>query len=195
MCSSDLSWRPSKPWALPAPSWPHSSSGKPGFSPRSNSLDELDPIVDRLSEHRIGVEFRHRGWVEGEQAERTFGYLSEHGASFVAVDSPREEHMTLMPPVDAVTDERLAYMRAHGRNAKGYMTGKTVAERFGWSYTDDELEDIKRRALALAEDALDVRVMFNNNRGADAPTSARRMRQMLGQDPGPPPEEPQLKLA
>ena len=38
-------------------------------------------------------------------------------------------------------------MRAHGRNTKGYMTGKTVAERFGWHYTDDELEEI---AAALA---------------------------------------------
>jgi hypothetical protein len=28
--------------------------------------------------------------------------------------------------------------------------------------------------------------MFNNNRGADAPTSARRTRELLGQDPGPP---------
>jgi hypothetical protein len=30
--------------------------------------------------------------------------------------------------------------------------------------------------------------MLNNNRGADAPTSARRMRELLGQDPGPEPD-------
>ena len=166
----------------------------PAFSPKGNGLEELDPVIERLSEHRIAVELRHRGWVEGEQAERTFAYLSERGASFVGVDAPREEHLTIMPPVDAVTDERLAYIRAHGRDAHGYTTGKTVAERFGWHYSDDQLEEMKQRALSLAEDALDVRVMFNNNRGADAPTAARRMRQLLGQDPGPPPEEPQLRL-
>jgi uncharacterized protein YecE (DUF72 family) len=166
----------------------------PAFSPRGNSLDELDPVIERLSEHRIAVELRHRGWVEGEQAERTFAYLSERGASFVGVDAPREEHLTIMPPVDAVTDERMAYIRAHGRDAHGYTTGRTVAERFGWHYSDEQLGEMKERALSLAEGALDVRVMFNNNRGADAPTAARRMRQLLGQDPGPPPEEPQLRL-
>jgi uncharacterized protein YecE (DUF72 family) len=166
----------------------------PGFSPRGHRLEELDPILERLTEHRVAVELRHRGWVEGEQAERTFAHLSERGAAFVGVDAPREEHMTIMPPVDAVTDERLAYIRAHGRDAHGYTTGKTVAERFGWTYTDEQLGEMRERVLGLAEDALDVRVMFNNNRGADAPTAARRMRQLLGQDPGPPPEEPQLTL-
>src|SRR6476469_3517027 len=93
-----------------------------------------------------------------------------------------------MPPVDAVTDERLAYLRAHGRNAEGYLKGKSVAERFGWEYSDAELEEIVGRARELAEHAGLVNVAFNNNRGADAPSSARRMRELLGQDPGPPPD-------
>ena len=61
-----------------------------------------------------------------------------------------------------------------------------MAERFGWSYTDDELEEIparpewpRRRRRAR---------QFNNNRGADAPTSARGFRELLGQDPGPSPD-------
>ena len=99
-----------------------------------------------------------------------------------------------MPPVDAVTRDDLAYVRVHGRNTEGYLKGKTVAERFGWEYTDEELHEIKRRAEAMAEDAVSVHVSFNNNRGRDAPTSARRFRQLLGQDPGPPAEEPQLKI-
>jgi hypothetical protein len=39
-----------------------------------------------------------------------------------------------------------------------------------------------------------VHVAFNNNRGRDAPASARRFRQLLDQDPGPPPEEAQLRI-
>src|SRR5690348_17603446 len=58
-----------------------------------------------------------------------------------------------------------------------------------WEYSDDELEEIKRRAETMAEDAVSVHVAFNNNRGRDAPTSARRFRQLLGQDPGPRSEE------
>jgi uncharacterized protein YecE (DUF72 family) len=88
----------------------------------------------------------------------------------------------------------VAYVRAHGRNERGYLTGKSVAERFGWRYSDEELEEIAGRTQALAEQASEVHVMFNNNRGDDAPTAARRFKALVGQDPGPPPEEPQLSI-
>ena len=39
-----------------------------------------------------------------------------------------------------------------------------------------------------------MHVQFNNNRDDDAPSAARRFRALLGQDPGPPPEDPQLEL-
>jgi uncharacterized protein YecE (DUF72 family) len=35
----------------------------------------------------------------------------------------------------------------------------------------------------MAEQAGEVHVMFNNNRGADAPSSAQRFRQLVGQLP------------
>ena len=44
--------------------------------------------------------------------------------------------------MDAVTNPKLAYLRVHGRNTEGYLTGRSVAERFGWEYTDEELEEI-----------------------------------------------------
>jgi uncharacterized protein YecE (DUF72 family) len=88
-----------------------------------------------------------------------------------------------MPPITAATRDDLAYVRIHGRDTEGYMTGKTVAERFGWRYEDEELEEIGERARTLAESAGDVHVMFNNNRGDDAPTAAQRFRALLGQEP------------
>ncbi len=166
----------------------------PAFSPPKHSLEELGGLVERAAPRRVAVELRHRGWVEGERAAATFAFLSEIGATFVGVDAPPEEHFSIMPPVDAVTRDDLAYLRAHGRNAQGYVTGRTVAERFGWRYTDEELGEIGGRARRLAEDAEEVRVMFNNNRSDDAPTAARRFRSLLGQDPGPPAEEPQQRL-
>jgi uncharacterized protein YecE (DUF72 family) len=70
------------------------------------------------------------------------------------------------------------------------MTGRTVAERFGWVYSDDELKEIAGRARRLAEDAAEVHVAFNNNRSSDAPDSARRFRELIGQDAGPGPDAP-----
>ena len=159
----------------------------PAFSPSRHELDELAPLIDRAAPRRVAVELRHRGWVEDDRAERTFDFLSAHAAAFVSVDAPQEDHVPIMPPIDAVTRDDLAYMRAHGRNARGYLSGKTVAERFGWVYSDDELEEIAARARGLAEDVDEVRVMFNNNRSDDAPTAGQRFRALLGQDTGPPP--------
>lgn len=168
----------------------------PAFSPKDHRLDEIEPLLEALAPRTVAVELRHRGWVEGERAQATFDFLAEHGAAFVGVDAPPGDHMTIMPPVDAVTNPMLSYLRAHGRNTDGYLTGRSVAERFGWEYADAELEEIAGRARSLAEQADVVHVMFNNNRSANAPTSAREFRQKLGQDPGPPPQgEEQLELA
>jgi len=168
----------------------------PSFSPRAHELEELRPLVERLAPHPTAIELRNRNWVDGERTQETLEAISDLGAAWVGVDAPPADHFTIMPPVDAVTDHRLAYLRAHGRNADGYLKGRTVAERFGWKYSDAELEEIAGRATELAERAEIVNVAFNNNRGADAPTSARRMRELLGQDPGPPPDatEGQLTL-
>jgi uncharacterized protein YecE (DUF72 family) len=166
----------------------------PAFAPAKSELAELDPLIEALNPHRLAIEFRHRGWVEGDRAEETLSFLSERDVAFVCVDAPQEVHVPIMPAIDAVTRDDLAYVRAHGRNAEGYMSGKTVAERFGWVYSDDELEEIAGRAKELASQADEVRVMFNNNRDDDAPTAARRLRQLLGQDPGPPPGDPAQQL-
>ena len=167
----------------------------PAFSPKRNNLDELAVVVEALAPRRLAVELRNRRWVEEERAGETFAWFSEREVAFVCVDAPPGNEIPLMPPVDAVTRDDLAYMRIHGRNLDGYMHGKSVAERFGWIYGDEELREIEGRVRGLAEEAAEVHVYFNNNRDDDAPTAARRFRALLGQDPGPPPEDAQLKLA
>jgi uncharacterized protein YecE (DUF72 family) len=154
----------------------------PGFDPRKHAISELDPVFEVLGDRPIAVEFRHIGWMEGEQEDRTLAELHERGAAYVCVDAPRERHVPIMPPVDAVTTPRLAYMRCHGRDADRYMRGRTVAERFDYDYSLDELREIGERAQELAQDAEQVHVMFNNNARDLAPKAAYRMRKdVLGQ--------------
>ncbi|HEY1360381.1 MAG TPA: DUF72 domain-containing protein [Thermoleophilaceae bacterium] len=168
----------------------------PAFSPGRHQLEELDGLVDALKPHRLAVELRHRGWLSEKRRDETLAWFSERGVAFVNVDAPRADHFQIMPSdIDAVTDDAIAYLRVHGRNADGYLTGKTVAERFGWRYEDDELEEIAGRARALAEQSAEVHVAFNNNRGDDAPTAAQRFQALLGQEPaGPGADDPQLSL-
>jgi uncharacterized protein YecE (DUF72 family) len=164
----------------------------PAFAPGRHRLDELDGLVGAFGSQRLAIELRHRGWVRDKWREETFSWFADHDVAFVAVDAPPGDHVPIMPSdLDAVTREDLAYLRLHGRNTEGYLTGKSVAERFAWRYGDDELEQVKTRVLAMAEEAREVHVAFNNNRGDDAPTAAQRFRSLLGQAP---PEGEQLSF-
>ncbi len=164
----------------------------PAFSPRKHRLEELDGVVEVLGPHGLAVELRNRNWVaEDAQREQTLDWFADRAVTYVGVDAPPGDNFQIMPPIDALTNPARAYLRAHGRNAQGYLTGKSVAERFAWQYTDEELEEIAGRARTLAEGAGEVHVAFNNNRGDDAPTAAQRFRALLGQDV---PEDPQLTL-
>jgi uncharacterized protein YecE (DUF72 family) len=153
----------------------------PAFSPHEHRLDELATLVERLAPHPVAIELRHRSWTTRGRLEPTLGWMEDHGAAWVGVDAPRGRQVTIMPPVDAVTNPAVAYLRAHGRNAEGYVRGRSVAERFAYRYPDEELEEIGARARELAGKAEQVRLHFNNNRGSDAPVAAERMRELLGQ--------------
>jgi uncharacterized protein YecE (DUF72 family) len=165
----------------------------PAFSPARRSLEELDRLVEVFRPHQLAVELRNRNWVDERRREATLDWFADHGVTYVTVDAPPADNFQIMPPLDAVTNPSVAYLRAHGRNTKGYLTGRSVAERFAWRYTDDELEELAARSRALAENAGEVHVAFNNNRGDDAPTAAQRFRALLGQEV-PEPDDPQLTL-
>jgi uncharacterized protein YecE (DUF72 family) len=153
----------------------------PAFGPRDDKLDELAPLVERLGAAApVAIELRNRFWVDQRRLERTLGWFEDHRAAFVSVDAPQGSNApTIMPPIDAVTHPDVAYLRAHGRNLEGYLRGRSVPERFGYRYDDDELRELGGRARELAGQAREVRMMFNNNRGADAPEAAARLRELL----------------
>src|SRR5947209_6442288 len=87
-----------------------------------------------------------------------------------------------MPPdLDEITNSSLAYLRLHGRDAKAYTTGKTVATRFNYDYSDEEVNEVADRSKKLAGQASKVHVVFNNNALDYAPRAASRLRKALGQ--------------
>ena len=153
----------------------------PAFTPDDHELDELAPLVGDLGAVApVAIELRHRAWTGRNRLEATLDWYERAGAVWVGVDAPQGKVPTMMPPVDAVTRPQLAYLRAHGRNAEGYARGRSVAERFGYRYADEELEQIGARARELAATAAEVHVAFNNNRGSDAPVAAERLKELLG---------------
>jgi uncharacterized protein YecE (DUF72 family) len=165
----------------------------PAFSPRKHELDELLPVIEMLRDYELAIEFRNRNWVVGERLGSTIEFLRKHQVAFVNVDSPPAEHFTIMPSdLNEVTNPRLSYLRLHGRNARAYLTGKTVAARFDYDYSDKEISDVGERTKDLAREAENVHVIFNNNNLDYAPRAALRLRRALGQLVVEPPQTAEL---
>jgi len=154
----------------------------PAFSPKKHKLEELDQLLAATRGYRVAVELRNRNWAVGDQLKSTIQFLNEHKAAFVNVDAPRAEHFTVMPSdVNEITNHDVAYLRLHGRNARAYLTGKTVAARFNYNYNDAEIEEVAQRSERLAQETDEVHVVFNNNALDYAPRAAARLRKALGQ--------------
>ena len=154
----------------------------PAFSPRMHELEELDQLFGRLRDYRLAIEFRNRNWAIGDQLDATINFLRERNVAFVNVDAPASDHFTIMPSdLDEITNPGVAYLRLHGRNAKAYITGKTVAARFDYDYSDKEISQVAERTKKLAQEARHVHVIFNNNNLDYAPRAAIRLRKALGQ--------------
>lgn len=165
----------------------------PAFSPRKHELAELDDLLARLAPLGVVVELRNRSWTEGKQLEETLDFFRDHKTALALVDAPNEPHFTIMPSeLDDVTNPRLAYLRLHGRNAEAYLRGKTVAERFYYDYSDEEIAEVAERAHKLAGNAESVHIVFNNNALDFAPHAALRLRAALGQIVREPAREPDL---
>ena len=165
----------------------------PAFSPRKHQLSELEHLIDLLGDYRLAIEFRNRNWAVGDQLRSTIDFLRKHYAIFVNVDAPAAEHFTIMPrDLNETTNPRVAYFRLHGRNPDAYLKGKTVAARFDYDYSDEEIDDVADRTRKLAKEAKEVHVVFNNNNLDYAPRAASRLRAALGQCFAQPPQTPEL---
>lgn len=152
----------------------------PAFRPKTHKLSELDTIAELFSSHPLAVELRNRDWVTPERFQETVNYFKQRRLTLVLVDAPESEHFTVMPGFDSVTDERLGYFRLHGRNAEGYIKGRSVAERFDYDYSPDEVNEIAERLRKVDKEVERLHVIANNNRSNYAPKLAEALRQQIG---------------
>jgi uncharacterized protein YecE (DUF72 family) len=148
----------------------------PSFSPRKHKLSELDELIGFFREERLAIELRNRNWLSAPNRQDTLAFFGDRQLPLVLVDAPESEHFTVMQTENNVTDTKLAYLRLHGRNERGYITGRTVAQRFDYDYAAEEITGIASRVRDLAEQAEEVHVAFNNNRSLYAPKAALQLK-------------------
>ena len=152
----------------------------PAFRPKTHKLSDLDTLAELFSSHPLAVELRNRDWVTRERFQETVNFFKERRLTLVLVDAPESEHFTVMPGFDCATDPRLGYFRLHGRNAEGYIKGRTVAERFDYDYSPEEMQEIAKRLRKVDKEVERLHVIANNNRSNYAPKLAEALRKEIG---------------
>jgi uncharacterized protein YecE (DUF72 family) len=119
---------------------------------------------------RFAVEFRHRSW---EHPSVPAG-LRERNVALVVPDVPVLDG--LYRPAATLTAD-VGYLRLHSRNAQLWYAG--AAERYDYSYSDEELRDLHEQWADLARGAARVYVFFNNCHRGQAAQNAEAFRRIV----------------
>lgn len=134
-----------------------------------------------LPDDTLAVEFRNATWMSERNRDETLRFLRDNGLVYVSVDEP-QGFPSSVPPVAEVTNEALAVVRFHGRNAENWKKpGLSAAERFDHRYSEAELLEWVPRIRRVAEQARDVHVLMNNCYGDKAVTNAKELADLLAQ--------------
>jgi uncharacterized protein YecE (DUF72 family) len=155
----------------------------PPWFPISRARKEyILACAQRAAPRRVCVEFRNHTWMTPDNQRETLDFLAAHQLPYVCVDMP-QGHRDSIPPVLAATCD-LAVVRMHGHSRK--WDSKDIHERFGYRYTDAELTEWAPKVAALASDAQDTQVLFNNCYRDYAQANARQLADLLKATPPAP---------
>ena len=155
----------------------------PPWFPISRARKEyILACAQRAAPRRVCVEFRNHTWMTPDNQRETLDFLAAHQLPYVCVDMP-QGHRDSIPPVLAATSD-LAVVRLHGHSRK--WDSKDIHERFGYRYTEGELNEWAPRIAGLARDAQETHVLFNNCYRDYAQANARQLAGLLKATPPAP---------
>lgn len=134
----------------------------------------LERLAGWFGGHPTTVELRHGSWNRQE----TMALLSRSGLAFCNIDQPLIGDS--IPPTDHVTDGRIGYIRLHGRNRRNWFRENAGRDaRYDYLYSEEELEEWKRRALNMSKRVKSLFIITNNHYRGQALVNAFQLRYML----------------
>ena len=148
----------------------------PWFPISRANKDYILACAQRAAPRRVCVEFRNHTWMTDDNQQETLRFLADHQLPYVCVDMP-QGYPSSIPPVLAATSD-LAVVRMHGHSDK--WTSKEIAERFGYRYSEDELDEWAPKIGGLAAEAEVTHVVFNNCYRDYAHVNAQQLEARLG---------------
>jgi uncharacterized protein YecE (DUF72 family) len=121
----------------------------------------------------LALEVRHRSWQRREVRD----FLQTIGYDFCNIDQPLVSYP--MGHTAWVTGPH-GYLRAHGRRQDVWFEFKEDRQaRYDYLYAPEELQELAERGRNLAEQALEVYVIFNNHPAGQAAANALEMAHLL----------------
>lgn len=145
-------------------------------SPRD--IAHVEECAARISPKLCAFEFRNKSWLDTTHREATLAMERERGIVHVVMDAPPDVS-NRAHTVWAATSPALAIVRLHGRNAQTWSGAGSAAERFNYTYDDDELRELAGPIREIARAAGRTHVIFNNCYEDVAQRNARRLGEVL----------------
>ncbi|MGB2824605.1 MAG: DUF72 domain-containing protein [Phycisphaerae bacterium] len=133
----------------------------------------LAAVLEDYKDLPTAVEFRHGSWEDPS----VLGSLRERNVTLVVPDVPDVSGLFRM---GAAATTRTGYLRLHSRDA-GKWYGGQGADRYDYSYSPKELEEIVEAWEDLDEPMDEVYTFFNNCHHGQAAQNAAALRRILGQ--------------
>jgi uncharacterized protein YecE (DUF72 family) len=154
----------------------------PWFDCRKENVAYIRFCKQMMSEIPVALEFRHQSWFRSCYREGTLSFMQQEGWIHSIADEPQAGEGSV-PLVPVATDPIITIVRMHGRNIQGWNKQEGIdwrEVRFLYSYSTDELLELKRVFYELSKHTKDIYVLFNNNSGGDAAGNAKEFQGILG---------------
>lgn len=129
-------------------------------------------MLNLFREYPLAVEFRDASWNDPWVIKD----LTARQVAFCNVDQPRLGNS--LDGTQFVTAP-VAYIRLHGRNYDKWFAGKNRDERYGFLYTGEQLERVRKRVSVMSQKAQKTYVVANNHPRGLAVVNALELKSML----------------
>ncbi len=151
------------------------------FRATGSNCDRLARLLEDWQDVPCAVELRHNSWFIPKGTD----WLAARGAGLLHIDLPAaKDH----PPDNFRATSPLGYLRLHGRNsANWFKAGAGRDARYDYLYTSQELDQLTRKVVQMAETYEDVYVITNNHFEGQAIANAIEIQARLANDAPPAP--------
>lgn len=137
----------------------------------------LQKIRRFLPDWPLAVEFRHGSWFQRENIKKTLGLLQALEITLVAADEPQVSYFPV-PFFIFPTHSQFLYLRLHGRNLAGWVSGEKRLRTL-YDYSPTELLDLQKKVQEKKEKFQEIYVIFNNNAGYHAVKNLREFQKLF----------------